>query len=288
MRNISLRRCEIMTQVFEIKNMRNPIISATDIANVKPPYVHFKRQFHEYILYIILSGEMFIREGDVSYHLKENDILLLEPSLVHQGEKTSLCSFLYVHFSWQSQLNDVDEHSKIFFPKYHTMERVDAILEMRELAKRLVASFYRAGNTGSVVEIYKSSCIFEELLLAIALDYEKSVYEKNSPIGGKARLIVPKLVEYLEQSYADDISSTVIEEMFHYNFDYLNRQFKKYTGNTIFVYLNTVRIKRASQLIATGYYSMEEVARQTGFRDIYYFSKVFKKYTGMTPKGYRG
>ena len=45
----------------------------------------------------------------------------------------------------------------------------------------------------------------------------------------------------------------------------------------------SVRVERARQLLMTGFYSMEEIAAQTGFRDVYYFSRVFKKYTGITP-----
>jgi YesN/AraC family two-component response regulator len=165
------------------------------------------------------------------------------------------------------------------FPKYHHFQQVDSILRMQDLTERLVNCFFQTDRFSGMM----SSCLLEQLLLVTASDYQKALYEKHSPVGGKAKQIIPKLIAYLEQSYAETISSEALAEMFHYNFDYLNRQFKKWTGETIFVYLNTVRIKHARQLLATGFYSIAEVAELSGFRDVYYFSKVFKKYTGMTP-----
>ena len=125
--------------------------------------------------------------------------------------------------------------------------------------------------------------LFYELLLTQALDYEQKLHKEEVPFQGKAKQIIPELAEYLEQSYASDISGDMIQEKFHYHFDYLNRQFKKWTGETIFVYLNKIWMERAKQMLQTGFYTVEEVALQTGFQNVYYFERVFKKYYGKTP-----
>ena len=43
--------------IFDINAERLPVVSMTDIARVKPPYIHFSRQYHEYIFYYILEGK---------------------------------------------------------------------------------------------------------------------------------------------------------------------------------------------------------------------------------------
>lgn len=266
---------------FAITNTGMPRISAADFADVKPPYVHFRRKYHEYILYYILSGELFLAENGEEYHLQENDLIILEPSMEHWGTKTSGCRFLYVHFDWEGIKRDASgaDGQAIIVPKYYAAETVQGILRLRDIAERLTEDFCGTDLYGR----QKAACHLQELLLTAASEYAGGLRRRSLPVRGKARQIIPELIAYLNQNYAEDISGERIQERFHYHFDYLNRQFKRWTGSTIFVYLNMLRVKRAGQLLATGFYTTEEVARQTGFRDMYYFSRVFKRYTGMTP-----
>lgn len=279
---------------FRIKTTGLPRISAADFAFIKPPYIHFRRQYHEYILYYILSGEMFLAEGTKEYHLHENDLLLLEPTKEHKGIRASVCRFFYVHFSWDSVENFLWDNAgsgiwgetaknlgkdAAYFPKYHTMESVQGIVRVRENIERLVSYFHGM----DVFSAQQAACQLQELVYAVSSDYIEAAHNKAYPVSDRAKKVIPALIEYLNGHYAEDISGELLQEQFHYHFDYLNRQFKKRTGKTIFVYLNTVRITRAKQLLETGFYTVEDVAEQTGFRDVFYFSRVFKKYTGMTP-----
>ncbi len=270
-----------------IRNLRMPQISAADFASVKPPYLHFRRQYHEYILYYILSGELFLAEDRKEYHLKENDVLLLEPSKEHRGLEPSVCRFFYIHFSWENlnphesgHLSGLSETGQeIPFPKYHTMETGQGILRAREITERIAAAFHAP----DIHNRWLAACVLQELAVTVSADYAKGIFSREIPVSGKAKQVIPELIAYLNQHYAEQISGELLQERFHYHFDHLNRQFRKWTGQTIFVYLNTIRIARAKQLLETNFYTIAEVARQTGFHDIYYFSRVFKKQTGMTP-----
>lgn len=275
----------------------------TDIAHVKPPYIHFSRQYHEYIFYYILEGEMYLREGEKEYHLVEDDCILLDPTRRHVGYRTSVCNFLYVHFSQEIRELSADRKvsiSKVLYtdtednkektgaevnrqdiriPKYYHMDEIVKIIRCREIAKNMTQLF----RGHEPYDHMQAECLFQELLLIEAADYANSMYRKTVPVHGKVKEVIPQLVTYLNTSYQEEISGEMLSRRYHYHFDYLNRQFTKWTGSTIFHYLNTVRVERARQLLMTGFYSMEEVAAQTGFRDVYYFSRVFKKYTGVTP-----
>lgn len=289
--------------VFEINAGNMPRVSMTDIAHVKPPYIHFSRQYHEYIFYYILEGEMYLREGEREYHLVEDDCILLDPTRRHVGYRTSVCNFLYVHFSQEIRELSADRKvsiSKVLYtdtednkektgaevnrqdiriPKYYHMDEIVKIIRCREIAKNMTQLF----RGHEPYDHMQAECLFQELLLIEAADYANSMYRKTVPVHGKVKEVIPQLVTYLNTSYQEEISGEMLSRRYHYHFDYLNRQFTKWTGSTIFHYLNTVRVERARQLLMTGFYSMEEVAAQTGFRDVYYFSRVFKKYTGVTP-----
>lgn len=282
------------TQIhFIMDNSNIPKVSIADKANIKPPYVHFERKSEEYILYYILYGEMYLKEGEIEYCLKKNDFILLDPSRIHKGIRSSECEFFYIHFSlcnndrYQeikeerilSYIKDYRKQSQLFFPKYYHVETAEGLLLCREKIEKIMTcflghNFYR--------EQQMTAYLYEFLIL-LATEYAKSIYRSKIEVGGKIQVIIQELLAYLQEAYAEDISGDMLQEKFHYHFDYLNRQFKKWTGVTIFAYLNRVRVERASQLLLTGFYSISEVATSTGFRDVYYFSRVYKKITGNTP-----
>lgn len=59
--------------------------------------------------------------------------------------------------------------------------------------------------------------------------------------------------------------------------------FRELTGCSVTRYQNRIRIQAARDLLATGHYNVGEVAAELGFRDIYYFSRLFKRITGLPP-----
>ena len=68
---------------------------------------------------------------------------------------------------------------------------------------------------------------------------------------------------------------------------YLSALFKQEVGKTLTEYVNSKRIERAMQLLETTRLQVQTIAQNCGILDVHYFSKIFKKTTGMTPKEYR-
>ena len=98
--------------------------------------------------------------------------------------------------------------------------------------------------------------------------------------------MVGKMVEWLNQNYGKEVASPFLEELFGHNFDYMNRVFKKVNGKTVFQYLTQVRIHHAKLLLCNTSMKIGEIGKRVGFPDEYYFSRVFKKYTGISPAAF--
>ncbi|MNE86168.1 HTH-type transcriptional regulator YesS [compost metagenome] len=73
----------------------------------------------------------------------------------------------------------------------------------------------------------------------------------------------------------------------HLNYTYLSSYFKQRTHENLTSYISRVRTDKAKELLSDQELSVSEISRLTGFSDHNYFSKVFKKMTGMTPVEYR-
>lgn len=274
---------------------QTPKVSACDLATVKPPYVHFKRKYPEFIMYLILSGEMQIFENEREYCLRENDLLLLDPSCVHFGTKPISCSFYYIHFSleglkvktgkWENSEEIMEEERKSKdgkwddFPKYFHLENSHSIKRLHQIFETIRFHYPKPNHFDQAM----INCLCQELLILLASDYAHIRHSENGNSLGKVKHVILELQLFLQTEYATSITGNLLQETFSYHFDYLNRQFKIFTGDSIFRYLTTIRIEKAKELLKIGYLSMEEIANQTGFCDSFYFSKVFKKETGVTP-----
>lgn len=98
---------------------------------------------------------------------------------------------------------------------------------------------------------------------------------------------IQKALAYIDADLSGDLSLHTLASIQGISNSYLSALFKKETGQTITDYVNQKRVKRASHLLGTTRLQIQTIAQHCGISDVNYFSKIFKKYTGMTPKEYR-
>ena len=99
--------------------------------------------------------------------------------------------------------------------------------------------------------------------------------------------LIRKVISYINNEYSEPIRVFDIAEQEHCNPDYLSRCFKKSVGFGLVQYLHRVRIDHARRLLQTERFTVGEVGHLVGFEDQSHFGKVFLRFVGMTPKGYR-
>ncbi|MBE3571712.1 MAG: PocR ligand-binding domain-containing protein [Moorella humiferrea] len=97
---------------------------------------------------------------------------------------------------------------------------------------------------------------------------------------------VEKVVAYINAHYRESISLEDIAAIVGLSPAHLSRLFKREMGRTVIEYLTLVRIEAAKRMLREGK-TLEEVAAATGFSEVTYFSRVFKRETGVTPGTYR-
>ena len=106
-------------------------------------------------------------------------------------------------------------------------------------------------------------------------------------IPSKGNEITKKAIRYISQNFSRSLTLDKVAEHVHLNSAYFSTLFKQSTGSSFKEYLNMVRIEESKRLLSNTDYSIIDISLATGFEDQSYFSKVFKKYTGLTPKQYR-
>lgn len=99
--------------------------------------------------------------------------------------------------------------------------------------------------------------------------------------------IIQKLTTRIDADLTADLSLRAQADELGVNASYLSSLFKKEVKTTYTDYVNKKRIEYAMQLLKTTSNQIQNIAQQCGILDLNYFSKVFKKYTGVTPMKYR-
>ncbi len=96
-----------------------------------------------------------------------------------------------------------------------------------------------------------------------------------------------QIVAYIQDHYQEKLRLKDIAQHFFLSAGYCSVLFSRYLNMTFPEYLTDLRIKKACQLLDTTPDSTEVIAGEVGIEDYFYFNKVFKKLTGMTPRQYR-
>lgn len=94
--------------------------------------------------------------------------------------------------------------------------------------------------------------------------------------------IAVKIQEYLAEHYPEKITLELLAASQNISISQLKRIFKEHTGDSVITYLTALRIKEAKRMIQESSLNFSQIAVAVGYDNIYYFSSVFKKHTGMT------
>lgn len=140
----------------------------------------------------------------------------------------------------------------------------------------------------SAARIYASYDICHEALLrAVVQEILCNIIRESYPVMlSREKNPVEFAKRYIDEFYANDLSADNIAAVVGLSPSYLRSLFKKSEGESPIHYLNRTRIERAKEMISSNMFRLEEVALACGFQNVYYFSRVFKEFTGVTPGKY--
>jgi two-component system response regulator YesN len=96
-----------------------------------------------------------------------------------------------------------------------------------------------------------------------------------------------QIYQFVEENYRSPVTASDIAEKFHINNCYVSQLFRKETGKTFTEYITEKRIQYVCTLLKHSEQNINEIAEQAGFKDYFYFSRVFRKIMKCTPTEYR-
>jgi AraC-like DNA-binding protein len=130
------------------------------------------------------------------------------------------------------------------------------------------------------------SC-FRVFLVECCREAMRGGIEFTRPVDGRFPLWLERMRLRLDQTYASNVSLERLAGDARVSEGHLCRLFKAYTGKTVFQYLIERRIQAAMFRLRSGREKILAVAMESGFSDVAYFNRTFKRMVGRTPRAYR-
>lgn len=123
------------------------------------------------------------------------------------------------------------------------------------------------------------------LLQIISLLVKNNLLKSNSL--GKNQNIQKEMLTYIQQNYLRQLTLKDLSDTFHFSQKYISRFFKENFHITLFQYVNYLRLNHAKHLLETTDLSVTEISLHSGFSNVSYFIRSFKKSYGLSPLQYR-
>lgn len=99
--------------------------------------------------------------------------------------------------------------------------------------------------------------------------------------------VADRVIEYIDQNYAEPISLRDVAEVFGYSACHLTHTFSQITGTPITAWIIKRRITAAQKLLAESNVNVAAACEAVGFNDLCYFTRQFVRHVGMTPGRFR-
>ncbi len=166
---------------------------------------------------------------------------------------------------------------------------MDIFVAAREFSKDIgISDEEFAGRFGTVRDMEKRMIGAKKMAEYLQETLSQCIIWRASSVKDSTSETVEKAKTYIDRNYKDyDISLKTVADSVGLSPAYLSGLFKKEVGKNFSDYLTEVRINKAKDLLCRTSKMVYEVAYEVGFHDYKYFSQIFKKHTGQTPRQFQ-
>lgn len=142
---------------------------------------------------------------------------------------------------------------------------------------------------GDMTDEFIAPKLYDDLMLRNLLLRALVGIVRRLVLGDGQRMtgLVERVIDFIQENYAADLSNEAIGRHFSYHPNYINRVIQKHTGQSLHQYVLSCRVAKALEMLQTTNLSVTEVSERVGFSSIKHFSQTFKSIYGYSPIHFR-
>lgn len=232
---------------------------------------------HGVELIIVLNGEVDVISEGKSYHLKEDDLMVININTVHSLKSANGCNIVSLLMHTERFVKDQTAY-------FECNSSVDDNKGKYYNLKRLVAELVKANSSASDNNYYYNYSILYNIYFELVQNFAVKRTSQNTD---KYFDRLNRIVRYIDEHYRECITLSTLAEHEHLSVPYLSSFIEKYLGVNFQTYYNELRLDRAVHELLNSDRSVEEIAFNNGFSDPRAFTALFKRKYNMLPSVYR-
>lgn len=227
--------------------------------------------------YYICNGDGWVKIGDHEYYPKPGQLFLMPAgikqsySIINDNPYTKY----WCHFT--AKIGDKNLFDVIKLPDYICVSDTENI---ENIFKEILFNF-------NSVELSASLMLKASILKLISYYLDNSTIQLPEGFNQGSFEMLNVVVEYISNNFYKNITIEELSSIVHLHPNYFIKIFKKHMGTSPIHFLNKRRIDEARLLLASTNLTLAEISSRIGISNSYYFSKLFKEYTGSSPSTYK-
>ena len=269
------------------------------------------RRLYDYEIIFVVDGEIVVKTNNETYTVKQNQLNIMQPFLYHTRyiPEGKTCTYYGVHLDFFSVNNDeFSLHDAYIVPieqkKSEVLTEEVAWLKRKRFSGIKVPSLLTIQDAKSLTSLFakitrntnkhKQDPYSQILLKAYAYEIiHKLLIEcdkANTPLFTISKnlheKIIADFIEIVKNEYMNNIDIDEIVMNFGLSKNHFAKIFKNSTNLAPHDYIIAYRIQKAKNLLQEGKMYINEIAESVGYPDYAYFSRLFKKKEGVSPKDF--
>lgn len=263
----------------------NTLLSAlhiTDIGYYPHARYHFRERLEpiaQYVLIYCIDGSgSFCLDGS-TYDVSKNQFFILPAGKPHSyaASAEDPWTIYWVHFKGKLAGTYADGFAQPTDIRPNVNSRINERKDLFEEIFRTLSMGY------SIENLQYASSVFFHLLGSFR--YLQSY--RNTTLRSEDEDIVTATIHFMIENIERKVSLADISEYTGYSVSRLSTLFRKRTGYSIAAYMNQMKIQRACRLLDLTDMKINNICYKVGIEDCYYFSRLFSKVMGVSPREYR-
>ena len=286
--------------------MHNPLCPYIRVAwynTLQPHTIIGPRDIFDYEMLYLKEGEALIAVDGREYKALPGDVFLFRPMQRHEIRCLNDYPVIQPHVHFDLEYSE--DREKVYVPFIRSEEMTE---QDRHLFRRdILDDFYP--NIPPRLHL-KQTRVFEEYLFELIDEHDQpstfnelrqqwlflrlfdlylreAGYSLHIQGNGNSEIIASRIKMYLDNNSTRRVNLDELASTIHIDKSYMISIFKKVYHTTPLAYHQSVRIKRARNMLMYTNLTITEIAESTGFSSIHDFDRVFRKVDGATPSSYR-